>query len=107
MISTHIIFIALLSLSLAVKLEPLIELNTTNFKEKVKCDLDTFMEKGSPNKNIWFILFKIPGCKYCEQAEILFFNTYVEYNKKFHLESQSAQKTLENNVLFAQVNWYP
>jgi predicted adenine nucleotide alpha hydrolase (AANH) superfamily ATPase len=72
----------------------------------VKCDIETFLTRGSPQKNIWFILFKTPGCQYCEQAEILFFNTYIEYNRKFYEEVNVAEKTLERGIKFVSVDWY-
>lgn len=98
--------VALILLSAcALKMHPPPYLNETNFLSLTGVSLDTFLRNGSTDHAPWFILFKIPQCKHCEQAEMLFQSFFIEYNKRIHFEADTISNVFETNFHFAFVDW--
>lgn len=84
MFKQYLIFITIFLFVSTLKMRPPPILNQSNFQTITNVTIDAFLQNGSANKAPWFLLFKIPGCKHCQQGEMLFNSFYIEYNKRLH-----------------------
>ena len=106
MFKQYLIFITIVLLANSLKMRPPPIINRTNFHTITNVTIDAFLQNGSANEVPWFLLFKIPSCKHCQQSEMLFNSFYIEYHKRLHFEQPAIQEVMETNFEFGIVDWY-